>query len=577
MERLLRVVPLYAAAVALVASGCSARADKSNATETISGEPTPFAELADVCEPRMAQALQAWEDEGVTASITVQGGERECSVGLGTADRETGSAVTAQTAFSIGSITKAVTAAGILKLADEGLVNIDDPVGDHVTGLTGDVNDATLRHLLLHTSGLTGYHGEDHIAMSAEEATDAISKLSMLNEPGTTYSYTNSGYTLLALVIESVTDQGYRQYLQDEILFDGDGRRVGGFWDGEPAVSDPRSFGYFSDGQQGESGDFDGPHWAMDGNGGIAMTTLDMAAWTRALFSGQILSEEATTQLTSIKKNLGDGKTELPGWGQPDPKQFGETAILASGGGGQIGHHMDVAWLPDTDRVMVIATSAHTPNTREFGYFLSQALLTGTGVPTPPTIPEPDASLMADLVGTYQVGDDPQDRIEIAVDDNDDRGLRVTATGPNTIPLFAGPSDGFEGEIELHETNVARFLAGETSEGQRHLEGLEAERGLLVDTEILATVVADVPVTYVLLTFDADTDVALIELNRQGGSEGLGFGYPSEWFVSDEEGNFTPYRAIKAEAKPLQIRPGPTDQTLEIENPTGVTTAQRVD
>ncbi|MGI9594563.1 MAG: serine hydrolase domain-containing protein, partial [Acidimicrobiales bacterium] len=430
-------------AMVLVAVGCSSDPGDEGAAD--------YLQRADQCEPNMGAALDAWGDQGYSGAIAVLGDDRHCAIGIGLADQATGRPVTAGTTFSIGSITKAVTAAAVLDLVDQGRIALDDTAGQHVDGLTGAVNDLTIRNLLVHTSGLTGYHGRDHVALSKSEAIDAISQLDISFEQGTDYSYTNAGYTLLALIVEAVSDQGYRQYLVDEILRDGSDLPIGGFWDGEPAGAEPRAVGYLAGGVPGELGDFAGPHWALDGNGGVAMTVLEMAVWTRALFSGKILSEEATEQLTTIRKRVAGGEYELPGWVELPPQIIGERLILASGGGGSIGHLMDVAWLPDTGRVIAVAQNATSRNVNDLLLNIADALVTGTGVPTPAPIAEVDPAVVADMVGSYRLDDGtagpdrrPASTIEVAIDDVDPRGLLVTAGGPAAITaLFPVPA-GFE-------------------------------------------------------------------------------------------------------------------------------------
>ena len=69
--------------------------------------------------------------------------------------------------FAIGSVTKAFTAAAVLDLVAAGELALDDRAGDLVPGLRGPAADATVEQLLLHTSGLTGSHGEDHEPLDA--------------------------------------------------------------------------------------------------------------------------------------------------------------------------------------------------------------------------------------------------------------------------------------------------------------------------------------------------------------------------------------------------------------------------
>ncbi len=546
-----------------------------------SGSVDDYRQLADSCEPNMQRALDAWADQGYAGSIAVLGDQRQCAIGIGEADRSTGRPVTATTTFSIGSITKAVTAAAVLDLADQGVIGLDDRAGQHVAGLSGPVNDLTIENLLIHSSGLTGYHGRDHVALTEGQAIDAISDLEITFEQGRGYSYTNAGYTLLALVVEAVTEQGFRRYVIDEILRDAADRPLGGFWDGEPAAPEPRAVGYLAGGVPGELGDFAGPHWALDGNGGVAMTALEMAAWTRALFTGQILSVEATEKLTSLRKRLPGGESELPGWVELPPQLLGERAILASGGGGSIGHLMDVAWLPDTGRVLVVAQNATSRNVNDLLLNIVDALVVGTGVPTPPAVVEADPATVDRLVGRYGLEDGSV--IDIAVDELDDRGLLITAEGPQAMKrLFPVPA-GFDGELERHERAALAFANGETAEGAGLRDEFESQFGPIVEVRILATVFLGGLVTYLELELesdDAESEAGLIlalELNEQGGSEALALDpeMPNAWFVPQGAGGYLMH-GLFPEDPVVVIRPGRDGRGgdgIEIDGPSGITVA----
>ncbi|MGI9596297.1 MAG: hypothetical protein ACR2QK_09060, partial [Acidimicrobiales bacterium] len=330
-----------------------------------------------------------------------------------------------------------------------------------------------------------------------------------------------------------------------------------------------------------------GPHWALDGNGGIAMTALEMAEWTRALFSGEILSEDATEQLTTIRKRVSGGEYELPGWVEVPPQIIGERLILASGGGGSIGHLMDVAWLPDTGRVIAVAQNATSRNVNDLLLNIADALVTGTGVPTPAAIAEADPDVVAAMVGSYRLdgdgsagsGADAASTIDVAVDDLDPRGLLVTANGRAAITaLFPLPA-GFEGEIERHERAALALSNGETAEGAMLRDEFEAAFGPIAEVGIVATVFLGAFVTYLELDLEdepgpADRLLAL-ELNDQGGSEGIELDppMPDGWFVYRSDGTFVMH-GLAPEDPIVSLRP--VEGGLELAGPGGTHIATRL-
>ncbi|MEU8386474.1 serine hydrolase domain-containing protein, partial [Streptosporangium sp. NPDC048865] len=338
------------------------------AANTAPGTPDGTASTAATrCDPRLDTAFRAWAAAGFSGSVTIlRGGTAECLAAYGTADDTTGRPNTPETVFSLGSVTKAFTAAAVFALVEEGRLSLDDRAGEILPELDGAVGKATVRQLLLHTGGLNGSHaGGDHEPLGRDAAVAAIGALEPAYEPGRGYLYSNAGYTLLALVVEKASGRGFRDYLASRILRLPDGRIAGGFWDGEPAAAGPRAVGRLENGTAGHPGGFGGPYWAVEGNGGLAMTTRDLAAWTHALFTGRLLSRESAGVIARPGHDLGGGRSETPGWVAFDRSLFGAPFLGTAGGGGDIGHNTTVAWVPGQERV--VAISSNRPGAPEDG------------------------------------------------------------------------------------------------------------------------------------------------------------------------------------------------------------------
>lgn len=134
-------------------------------------------------------------------------------------------AVTPHSMFRIASMTKSVTAMAILKLRDEGKLQLDDPVDRYLPALksqqlTQDAPVITIRHLLTHNAGLPQ---DDPWAdrKLAETETDFLALfnkgISFSNVPGVTYEYSNLGYTLLGYIIKKVSGVPYQEYIAKNI------------------------------------------------------------------------------------------------------------------------------------------------------------------------------------------------------------------------------------------------------------------------------------------------------------------------------------------------------------------------
>jgi CubicO group peptidase (beta-lactamase class C family) len=136
-------------------------------------------------------------------------------------------AVTTSTAFRAASMTKSFTALAILRLRDEGKLNLDDAVHEyipelkHLQYLTADAPVLTIRHLLTHTGGFPQDDpwADRQLETTEEELSAIINKgISMSNSPGITYEYSNLGYTLLGRVIRAVTGESYQSYISSAIF-----------------------------------------------------------------------------------------------------------------------------------------------------------------------------------------------------------------------------------------------------------------------------------------------------------------------------------------------------------------------
>jgi CubicO group peptidase (beta-lactamase class C family) len=501
-------------------------------------DPATTPEVA--CDPALDRAFGAWERAGFSGSVAILSrGRFECRAGYGVADRAAETPNTADTVFSIGSVSKAFTAAAILALVDAGRLRLRDRAGELVPGLDGPAAGVTVRQLLLHTSGLTGSLGDDHEPLGHDQAVEAIGGLDRAFEPGTDYAYSNAGYTLLALIVETVGDTTYRDYLASRILPLPDGEVAGGFWDGEPAAPGPRAVGYLDDGSTGASGDFAGPHWSLSGNGDLAMSMPELAAWTYALFDGRMLSPAATEAIGRPGFEHGDGTAETPGWVALDAKAYGQPLLTASGGGGDVGHDVVVAWLPETQRVIAVASNTPRIPAGDLLRSVAPALIAGEPLPTPraPTVDVDPAELRA-VAGRYRLDDG--DSFEVSV--HQGGRLTIAAHGPDAAAaLFPGVSPT---DVADHEARVLALLAGQTAQGRKERRALEAELdGPIDDIEPAGTIVDDGELrTYVTVRSASRSVLAWYALDEIGGvaAATIGADPPSLRLQAIGEGRFRP-------------------------------------
>lgn len=166
------------------------------------------AELAETRTPGMAVAV-------------VRDGRAAFARGLGVASIETGQPVTPDTLFHVGSVTKTLTAAALVTLAEQGKLRLDEPVGRWVEGLSPGLAKLTLHQLLGQTAGLGDLHGGDglHEETALAEFVRSRTDADLLLTPGKVFSYSNLGYALAGLVLEKATGKPYADAMR-EILFE---------------------------------------------------------------------------------------------------------------------------------------------------------------------------------------------------------------------------------------------------------------------------------------------------------------------------------------------------------------------
>jgi CubicO group peptidase (beta-lactamase class C family) len=501
-----------AAAVALAAVAALTACTKDH------DAPRPRASSGGVtaqCDTTLDTAFTAWARAGFSGSVAIStGGRFDCLAAYGSANDATNQRNTPDMVFSVGSITKAFTAATVFALVEDRRLALDDRVGRLLPEVTGPVAQATVRQLLLHRSGLNGSHGTDHEPLDRAAALKAISGLDLAFKPGSGYVYSNAGYTLLALIVEKVSGASYRAYTMDRMLRLPDGRVAGGFWDGEPAAPGPRAVGYLDGGGTGEPGDFAGPHWAVDGNGGLAMTMRDLADWTHALFTGRIVAPASVKAIGTPGHDLGRGRSETPGWVAFDAALFGTPFLTTAGGGGQVGHNAVVAWVPDRQRVVAMASNKPGVSAEDLLAKVGPALLGGKPLPTPS--PPATGAGPAATVGKYHL--DSGGTFDVTAAGN---RITIAALGADAVAALFPPGAGASADdLRANEQRVLALLAGKTQEGRKERASLEGAFGPIREVTPAGTVFQDGDIrTYLTLAVKDRTVMGWWAVNAEGGIE----------------------------------------------------------
>ncbi|HET9474982.1 MAG TPA: serine hydrolase, partial [Steroidobacteraceae bacterium] len=210
----------------------------------------------------------------------------------GLADLEQRTPASPATNYRLASVTKQFTAAAILLLNETHKLQLDQPVRTWLPELPEATQKVTIRHLLTHTGGLIDY--EDFVPEDGPQVHD-VDVLGLLAKqdrtyftPGSNYRYSNSGYALLALVVERASGQRFAAFLRDRIFEPLGMQATVAFENGVSTIT-ARAYGYSASNASWTRTDQSSTS-AVLGDGGIYSSIDDLAKWDAALYDDRLLS-----------------------------------------------------------------------------------------------------------------------------------------------------------------------------------------------------------------------------------------------------------------------------------------------
>lgn len=350
-------------------------------------------------------------DYGFSGSVLVaRHGEILLRKGYGLADRKTSTPVEPDTAFDVGSITKQFTATAILRLEMDGKLSTEDRLGKFLPGIAksvgldlppGDVREdvaaVTLHQMLAHTSGIDSLYLDQ--SPSWKDYLREILKQPLAAPPGTKFLYSNSGYDLLAKIVEVVSGEPYERYVRDHLLLPA-GLQSTGF--DLPKWNRDRIARYQ---------DWTTREWwplavempvdrpaklRMTGSGGMLSTVDDLYRWHQALLGDRLLSAAARAKLyRPVLNGFGYGWRVLP-------TRRGTQVIYHGGYDTSLGVAAAFYRFVDEDTVFILLANTHLNRqlSTEFMAQWVENLLFGGAVPMPPAV-DPAVPLRPGIAGLY--------------------------------------------------------------------------------------------------------------------------------------------------------------------------------
>jgi CubicO group peptidase (beta-lactamase class C family) len=444
---------------------------------------------------RIDVLLTRYEELGLFngSALIADGGQVILKKGYGFANMEWDIPNAPDTKFRVGSITKQFTAMLVMQLVEQGQIDLDAPIRRYLPVYPSPAGDrVTIAQLLNHTSGIVGYTEIPTFGATARNpytpssfVDELFSKLDLLFEPGTKFSYSNSGYFLLGVILERITGESYEELLRDRI-FAPLGMNDSGYDSTQPLLS-KRAAGYDRrfDGSYVNSAyiDMTQPYAA----GSVYSTVEDLYKWDQALCTEQVLRSGSKERMFT------PGLAES-GYGWFVRRTDGVTTI--EHGGGINGFNTLITRNPESRRLIVLLNNSGAAPLNEMASAI-RVILDGKQ----PSMPKrPGASVLFEtyersgLAAMLVRAEEMQGGTEYRADNDELSRLanQLLATGKNTDALELAkklaqdsPSSAAAAVLlgRAHRANGHRIEAVQAD--ARALELSETPRTFLIYTDAI--------------------------------------------------------------------------------------------
>lgn len=420
------------AAFLIALSACSPAAPDQ---ESSSG---PFAEAA------LSVLQNAYPAEGPGAAVIVTKDNQTLFVdGHGLADITAGTPIEADTVFRYASITKQFAAATLMLLSEEGLVDLDAPIGDYLTDYPEPGRSIAVRHLLNHTSGIPSYTSipgwmvetNTNREYTTDEMIALFKDLPVDFSPGEQWAYNNSGYLLLGAVIEVASGLPWAEAIKDRII---DPHNLSLIDSGlNEANLSKMATGYTTDKAVSQAVHMSVPHAA----GALIGDVQGLADWANAFHDGDIVSAESYTAMTSPTVTS-SGEEISYGYGLGFDTVRGRATIEHSGG--IFGFSTDSVYIPSDDVFVAVLVNSNDPATPPSTITAKLAAL-ALGDPFPKFVQqEIDLAGLGPLLGVYASED-----VTRTLFVRNDKLFTIREGGGEVEAISAGEGKFFYGPNEL--------------------------------------------------------------------------------------------------------------------------------
>jgi CubicO group peptidase (beta-lactamase class C family) len=325
--------------------------------------------------------------------------------GYGMANLETGTPIRPWSIFQVGSTSKQFTAMAIMLLVGDGKLSLDDNIRRYLPEIPDYGTPITIRHLLTHTSGLRDYDFLFSLRQSqADLVTDTtilriLSRQRALNfTPGTQWSYSNSGFMLLGLIVARVSGHSLREFA-DERMFRPLGMANTHFHDQEGMLTPGRTTGYLR--TQAGWRVFMANETTVGGTG-LFTTVGDMLKW-EANLDHPLVGDRALVDQMEAQARLTNGDTINYGFGLGIGRYRGARGV--GHGGTTFGYQADERRFPEQGLAVAVECNTRNVDTQALVRRIADAYLGGALGPVETEVPPQPvpvaAAVLASRVGIY--------------------------------------------------------------------------------------------------------------------------------------------------------------------------------
>jgi CubicO group peptidase (beta-lactamase class C family) len=302
----------------------------------------------------------------------------------GMADKALGIANGPDTVFALASVTKVLTAVGVVQLVERGRLSFGATLGSLLDGFAPEIGEAvTVHHLLTHTSGLGDFHlvpgfwATARTWTSAQQVMDGITQIirgmAVAFPAGASHAYSNAGFHLLGAIVAKVSGLSYYDYMRQNV-FGPAGMSSSDFYTTPQWLTDPRIAHPYTRTDSDERVDDIGGHYFIGTPAGEAFCTCaDLDRFTRALLGGKLISAPFLQLYAGGKVPMRPmqpppGSPPLPPGPPPVAMQcYGPIGTVAGGqwtvghGGGSPGISTSLEVFPDSGWTVVVFSNYDPP------------------------------------------------------------------------------------------------------------------------------------------------------------------------------------------------------------------------